>query len=66
LATTNRRLGGRKVSWLWVGGFKIVDGYAENAAVRIVDQNVNSPDNFERLQLSKILNDVRTYFETVY
>ena len=65
-APTNRRLGGRKVSWLWVGGFKIVGGYAENAAVRLADQNVNSPENFERLQLSKILNDVRTYFETIY
>ncbi|MDO8572925.1 MAG: hypothetical protein Q7S11_04130, partial [bacterium] len=61
-----RRLGGRKVSWLWVGGFKIVGGYAENAAVRLADQNVNSPENCKSFTLSKILNDVRTFFETVY
>ena len=49
---TNRRLGGRKVSWLWVGGFKIVGGYAENAAVRLADQNLNSFKKFECIQLS--------------
>ena len=54
------------MSWLWVGGFKIVDDYAENAAVSLADQNLNSFENSGRIVMSKILNDVRTYFETVY
>ncbi len=49
---TNRRLGGRKMSWLWVGGFKIVGGYAKNVAVRLTDQNVNSFKNYRCSVLS--------------
>ncbi|MBI4427238.1 MAG: hypothetical protein HY569_02035 [Candidatus Magasanikbacteria bacterium] len=49
---TNRRLGGRKVSWLWVGGFKIVGGYAENAAVRLADHNFYSLEKSDCFTLS--------------
>ena len=49
---TNRRLGGRKVSWLWTGGFKILGDYAENAAVRLAEQNINSAEKNYCLVLS--------------
>ncbi len=39
---TNRHLGGRKVSWLWVRGFKIVGDLAKIARARATNQNDNS------------------------
>ena len=49
---TNHRLGGRKVFWLWVGGFKIIGDLAKIATDRIVEPNVRSFSNFGCLQLS--------------
>ena len=51
-ATTNRRLGGRKVSWLWVGGFKIVGDLVKNARARATNQNENSFEISQCIELS--------------
>ena len=51
---TNRRLGGRKVSWLWTGAFKIVGDLAKNAAARAAAENNNSLQNSGSFVLSGI------------
>jgi len=64
---TNRRLLGRKVGWDWNEKFRILADFGE----KIKTETSNSPlcgreknwKNDERLIWSKILNDVRTFFQ---